>query len=175
MPLTLDEPLEKRTNRFLTSKFWRGIYYYIRSRMIISRFRLKADERVIIMDGFHAFYGKNIILGKNIYIGRNAEFHAGETSTITIGGDSFFGPSVYIDTHMHNFQRTDVPMKKQGRTEKDVVVGRDVWIGAKAVILNGITIGEGAIVAAGAVVTKDVEPYTIVAGVPALPVKNRKE
>ena len=171
----MEGPSNNRTNKFLTSKFWRGIYYYIRSKMIVLHFHLKTGERVIIMDGFHAFHGRNIIIGSEVYIGRNAELHAGENSTISIGDKTFFGPSVYIGTDNHNFKRTDIPMKEQGRTEKDVTLGSDVWIGAKAVILNGIAIGNGAIVAAGAVVTKDVEPYMIVAGVPARPVKNRKE
>ena len=138
------------------------------------RFRIKTGKHVTIMDKFFAFYGKNIYIGNNVYIGRNAEFHAGENSKIVIGNDTFFGPSVYIDTHMHNFSRTDIPMNQQGRNEKDVLIGNDVWIGAKAVVLSGVEIGNGAIVGAGAVVTKNVEPYTIVGGVPARPIRKRK-
>jgi acetyltransferase-like isoleucine patch superfamily enzyme len=125
------------------------------------------------MDGFCAFHGRNIKIGDGTYIGRNAEFHAGDNSRMDIGDNVFFGPSVYIDTHMHNFSRTDIPMKRQGRTEKDVFIGNDVWIGAKVVVLNGITIGEGAVVGAGAVVTKDVEPFTIVGGIPAKVIRKR--
>ena len=55
----------------------------------------------------------------------------------------------------------------------DIVIGNDVWIGFEAVIMSGVTIGNGAIIAAGAVVTKDVEPYTIVGGVPAKPIRKR--
>jgi maltose O-acetyltransferase len=174
MTLTPGSTPEKSKSDVFSIRFWKGIWYYLRSRMIIFRFRLRAGRRVIIMDGFHAFHGKNIRLGENVYIGRNAEFHAGENSSIEIGDDILFGPSVYIDTHMHNFQKTDVAMKKQGRTEKSVVLGRDIWVGAKAVLLSGITIGEGSIIAAGAVVTKDVEPYSIVAGVPARVIRNRR-
>ena len=85
------------------------------------------------------------------------------------------GPNVSIYTSNHKFDRTDIPMIKQGNSEtKPVIIENDVWIGANVIILPGVTIHEGSIIAAGAVVTKDVECYTIVAGNPAKVIKKRK-
>ncbi|RZL32362.1 MAG: acyltransferase [Pedobacter sp.] len=74
----------------------------------------------------------------------------------------------------HIFERTDIPINKQGTSSKGIVINQDVWIGAACTILDGVEIGEGAIVAAGSVVTKNVEPFTIVGGVPAKILKRRK-
>lgn len=65
-------------------------------------------------------------------------------------------------------------MNVQPYVQKDIIVGNDVWLGANSVILAGTTIGDGTIVAAGAVVTKDLPPYVIAAGIPARPIKARK-
>ena len=71
--------------------------------------------------------------------------------------------------------RTDIPMRGQGSTPaRKVTVSSDVWIGARVIILPGVTIGQGAIIAAGAVVTKDVPPFSVVGGVPARVIKFRK-
>lgn len=75
---------------------------------------------------------------------------------------------------MHGHSRTDVTMRQQGNYDKDIVIGNDVWIGHSAYIMPGVTIGDGAIVGAHAVVTHDVKPYDVVGGVPARVIKNRK-
>jgi len=81
-----------------------------------------------------------------------------------------------IYTSNHRFDRTDIPMIDQGNTEpKAVVIEDDVWIAARAIILPGVRIGKGAVIAAGAVVTKDVPPYTVVGGIPARKIKSRVE
>ena len=86
-----------------------------------------------------------------------------------IGDDVMFGPEVTILSGGHNFERTDIPMREQGNTpRRPVVIGNDVWIGTRVTILPGIRIGSHAIIAAGAVVTKDVPEYAIVAGNPAV-------
>jgi len=86
------------------------------------------------------------------------------------------GPDVMIYTQNHRFDRIDIPMIEQGNTEpKPVVIEDDVWIAARSIILPGVTIGKGAVIAAGAVVTKDVPPYTVVGGVPARKIKLRIE
>ena len=82
---------------------------------------------------------------------------------------------VLIDTKNNNFADISVPMVKQGYQEtKQVIIEDDVWIGARSVILPGVKIGTGSIIAVGSVVTKDVEPFSIVAGVPAKLVNKRK-
>ena len=86
------------------------------------------------------------------------------------------GPDVMIYTKNHNTERTDIPMIEQGNTQpRKVTIGDDVWIGARAIILPGVTIGQGSIVAAGSVVTKDVEPFSVVGGNPARVIKVRKQ
>jgi acetyltransferase-like isoleucine patch superfamily enzyme len=75
----------------------------------------------------------------------------------------------------HNFEDTTKRIDEQGISTKPVVIGDDVWIGANAVILPGVTIGRHVVVAAGAVVTKDVPDYSLVAGVPAKEIKKLRE
>ena len=88
---------------------------------------------------------------------------------LTIGRYTMIGPELRVYTTNHAHGRIDVPMQDQGHDEpQPVAIGDDVWIGARVMIMPGVTIGEGSIIAAGAVVTKDVPPYSIVAGVPAV-------
>ena len=92
-----------------------------------------------------------------------------DVAEVTMGDWVMIGPHVLISTVNH-------PLSPRGRRNrlgvaKPVRIGDDVWIGGHATILPGVTIGDGAVVAAGAVVTKDVPPYTVVAGVPARVVK----
>ncbi len=84
------------------------------------------------------------------------------------------GPEVIVLTQHHKFDRLDIPMRQQGhKPYEPVIIGDDVWIGIRAIILPGVKIGKGAIIGAGAVVTKDVPEYAIVGGVPARVIKLR--
>lgn len=85
------------------------------------------------------------------------------------------GPEVTILTHTHRIDRTDIPMGQQGSMVSEVVIGDDVWIGMRAIILPGVRIGSGAVIGAGAVVTKDVPDYAVVGGVPARVIRYRKK
>ena len=85
------------------------------------------------------------------------------------------GPECYIYTRSHSFDRTDIPMMEQGYGEvKPVVIGNDVWIGSRVTIMPGVHIGNGVIIGASAVVTKDVPDYAVVGGSPAKTLKMRK-
>ena len=109
-------------------------------------------------------------LGDYSGIGVNAKIYG----TCVIGKYVMMGEDCTIITRNHAFQRTDIPMMYQGfEEEKPVYIGDDVWIGDRVTILPGVHIGNGCIIAAGAVVTEDVEPYTIVGGVPAKKIRNR--
>lgn len=123
------------------------------------------------------YYGGEIGVGFEIGDGSNigAYSYMGAAGGITIGRNVMMGPRVSILAEQHNFERTDAPMKSQGTTRKGIVIGDDVWLGASCCILDGVTIGEGAIVATAAVVTKDVPPYAIVGGVPAKVIRMRGE
>lgn len=114
--------------------------------------------------------GRHLSLGDRSGIGVNASLHG----TIIIGHDVMMGPDVVIYSQNHQFSRTDVPMNRQGfQPERPVIIGDDVWIGARAILLPGVTIGSGAIIGAGAVVTKDVPEQAIVVGNPARVVRSR--
>ncbi len=117
--------------------------------------------------------GEELIIGENVGIAANA--FIAMRGTITIGDNTIFGPGVSIHAENHNFSDLNKPIRKQGATRKGVTIGKDCWIGSKAVILDGVNIGNHVIVAAGAVVTKDVPDYAIVGGVPAKIIKQRKE
>lgn len=114
----------------------------------------------------------NIFLGENVHINRRSYLWAGPVAKITIGDNFVCGPGIFITADNHGI-RKDRLIYCQDGVEKDVLIGSDVWLGAYAVVLPGVTIGEGAVVAAGAVVTKDVAPYSIVGGVPAKKIAER--
>lgn len=85
------------------------------------------------------------------------------------------GPDVVILTHTHVTSRIDIPMGQQGGEIRPVTVGNDVWIGMRSIIMPGVNIGNGVIIGAGAVVTKDIPDYAVVGGVPAKIIRFRNE
>ncbi len=126
--------------------------------------------------------------GKNINIERGSEFSSnismgdnsglGENSVVSgpciIGNNVMMGPEVVIYTIDHAHSRTDIPMCNQGTEDpREVVIEDDVWIGRRVIILPGVTIGKGSVIGAGAVVSKNVPPYSVAVGNPAKVVRNR--
>lgn len=95
------------------------------------------------------------------------------TGGVDIGADTLVGPGVRIISYQHRYAR-GATIRSQPVDAKPIRIGRDVWLGANAVILAGVTIGDGAVVAAGAVVREDVPAYAVVAGVPATIKKYRE-
>lgn len=119
-----------------------------------------------------AEFSSSVTLGDNSDIGYAARING----TCIIEKDVIMGPEVLIYTVNHASSRTDVAIKYQGLTEeKPVIIGEGSWICARAIILPGVCIGKNVIVAAGAVVSKSVPDYAIVAGNPAVVVKQRNE
>jgi acetyltransferase-like isoleucine patch superfamily enzyme len=118
--------------------------------------------------------GYNIFLGRNSRINQYCCVWASENSKIIFGDNVAMGPGVKIFSS--NYQTTDinVPIILQPFVEKDIIIGNDVWLGANSVIVAGVKIGDGAIIAAGSVVTKDIPEYVIAGGIPAKPIKSRK-
>lgn len=110
-------------------------------------------------------------IGKNFFVGRNSYF--GVYDELSIGDSVMIGAYSYITTANHRFDRTDLPMLQQGFSSAPIHIGSDVWIGAHCVILPGVTIGDGAVIAAGSVVNKDVAPFEVWGGVPAKKLKER--
>ena len=120
----------------------------------------------------HARFGRGVTLGDRSGIGINASI--GEQTHI--GSDVMMGPDCVIYTRNHRFDRLDIPMREQGYGPVEPVeIGDDCWICGRVTILPGVHVGNGAVIAAGAVVTKDVPPYAVVGGVPAKIIYNRKD
>ena len=116
--------------------------------------------------------GEGLKIGDNSNIGPFS--YVGCSGYIEIGDNVMMSPRVSLYAETHNYDRTDIPMKGQGVTRNSIRIENDCWIAANSVILAGVTISEGSIVAAGSVVYKDVPPYSIVAGVPAIVVRRRR-
>lgn len=125
------------------------------------------------------FYpGVWIMPGKNLNVGDEVDFALGVL--VTTGGGVNIGDRTLIGYHTQIFSSNHVipPGKERifgaGHEHKPVKIGRDVWIGANCIILPGVTVGDGAVVAAGSVITKPVDPFTIVGGNPAKLLKTRE-
>lgn len=126
--------------------------------------------------------------GKNVNIERGAQFawdlSVGDNSGVgvnsliashvTIGSDVMMGPDCMLFTRNHGMDRTDIPMwQQESSAARPIVIGNDVWIGARVIILPGVHVGNGSVIGAGSVVTKDVPDYGIVAGNPARLIRSR--
>jgi acetyltransferase-like isoleucine patch superfamily enzyme len=105
----------------------------------------------------------DVIIGNHTRIG----LHNTIIGPVTIGSHVNLAQGITITALNHNFDDSEKRIDQQGISTKEVVLEDDIWVGANAVILPGVTIGKHAVVAAGAIVTKDVPPHSLVAGVPA--------
>jgi acetyltransferase-like isoleucine patch superfamily enzyme len=123
------------------------------------------DESTTIFTPFHTNFGKHIRIGKNVFINHGCTFL--DLGGIDLEDDVLIGPQVNIITENHPVN----PNERKMLDLKSVLIKRNAWIGANATILPGVTIGENSVVAAGAVVTKNVPANTVVAGVPAKVIK----
>ncbi|TPX34890.1 hypothetical protein SmJEL517_g02542 [Synchytrium microbalum] len=113
---------------------------------------------------FYCDYGYNITYGKNVYMNHNCIIL--DCNKVTIGDNVMFAPNVAIYAATHPLE-AEIRRDMGPELAFPVTIGSDVWIGGNSVILPGVTIGDGAVVGAGSVVTKDVAPYTVVVGNPA--------
>jgi maltose O-acetyltransferase len=96
-------------------------------------------------------------------------------SGVVLGDDVIMGPDVKIFSRNHRFDDPGQAVASQGKQQRSVVIGDDVWIGANVVVLPGVTVGDHAILAAGAIVTRDVPAWAIVGGNPARFIKDRRD
>lgn len=152
---------------------FRLVHFYNYSH-VAQRRRLQLDASVQIAPNVSLRNAARISIGPRTHVGERTSLWAGDASgRITIGEDVLFAPGVFVTASNYEFADRGTPVMRQPRSERDVHIGRDVWLGANAVVVAGVRIGEGAIVAAGAVVTRDVPAFAIVAGVPARQVATR--
>ncbi|SHL74571.1 DapH/DapD/GlmU-related protein [Flavobacterium saccharophilum] len=133
---------------------------------ILSKILDKELQDVTVFTPLYINCGKHITIGKNVFINFDCTFLA--LGGITIEDDVLIGPKVSLITENHPLN----PEERKGLTGKPILIKKNAWIGANATILPGVTIGENAVVAAGAVVSKDVPDNTIVGGIPAKFIKN---
>jgi acetyltransferase-like isoleucine patch superfamily enzyme len=123
------------------------------------------DDSVVVFPPFYSEFGKNLSLGKGVFVNIGCRFQ--DTGGITIGDGSLIGHGSTLTTLNHAID----PNRRADMLPSPVIIGRKVWLGAGVTVVPGVTISDGAIVGAGSVVTKDVPANTIVAGVPAKPIR----
>ena len=131
-------------------------------RNLLSRlFGKTVDESFRVFPPFYTDFGKNITVGKNVFI--NACCHFQDHGGVSLGDGCQIGHNAVFATLNHGL----APEDRQTTYPAPITLGKNVWVGSNSTILQGVTIGDNAVVAAGAVVTKDVPENTIVGGVPA--------
>ena len=148
--------------RRLTCELNSSFHTFEESRELMSRITGKpVDPSFRVFPPFYTDFGKNITIGKNVFINACCNFqdHGG----VTIGDGCLIGHNVVFATLNHDLK----PERRASMFPAPIVLGRNVWVGSNSTILSGVTIGDNAVVAAGAVVTKDVPANAIVGGVPA--------
>ena len=143
--------------------------HHIRNFFYRYIYLIRMEKNVIIYSGAEIRQPTNLKIGKGSIIGDNAILDA--RAGIEIGENVNFSSNVRIWTFQHDYR--DPYFRCNSEHYGRVVIGNRVWIGPHSIILHSVTIGEGAVIAAGAVVTKDVEPYTLVGGIPARPIGKR--
>ena len=145
------------------------------SRNIVVGDRVTIGRFAIIRpsNAFGGAVGEGLKVGNNSSIGTSS--YIGCSGYIEIGNDVMLGPGVGLFAENHVYNRTDISIKDQGVEKKFIIIEDDCWIGTNSVVLAGVTVGRGSVIAAGSVVTKDIPPYSVVAGVPAKIIKKRRE
>ena len=147
--------------------WWLG---YALRRFLLKRIAESCGEGVHVKHGCYIGLGRKLRVGNGAQLGHNARIE----SNVTIGDDVLMGPDVVIMTTSHAFENPDLPINRQGSLPTlPVVIGNDAWIGTRVVIMPGVTIGNGAVVGAGSIVTRDIPPFAIAAGNPARVIRQR--
>lgn len=160
----------------LHPKIWahllRILHFYGYSH-VLPRARMALGVGVRMAPNVSIRNGERISVGAGAHIGERCFLWAGDGhGRIDIGEKALFGPEVFVTAS--NYQtRPGIPVMDQPKIEKDVRIGRDVWLGARSVVVAGVTIGDGCVIGAGAVVTRSLPANTVAAGVPARIVGSR--
>lgn len=162
--ITLDKFVKIEDNVLLHSVSSRGI--------VISRNATVCNGTQIRPSGYwNGIIGAGLHLGENSSIGANS--YIGCVGIVTIGNSVLIGPSITIIAESHNFDCTNDLICNQGVQSLGVVIDDNVWIGANVTILDGVHIGKGSVIGAGAVVNKSIPPNSVAVGVPAKVIRNR--
>jgi len=152
---------------------------------------LGRDVKILGNTSIDASSSGRVIIGDNVTLNRYAYIYGGTgvkigagteinnfsvingTGEVEIGENVLIGPNVQIVSYQHSYHDRDVLIKKQGYILRKITIEDDVWVGASAVILAGVTIGKGSVIGAGSVVTNSCEPYSVVTGVPGRVINKR--
>ena len=135
-------------------------------KLLSELFGCDVPSSLRVFPPFYTDFGKNIEIGDNVFI--NACCHFQDQGGVTLGDGCLIGHNVVFATLNHDMN----PEKRAAMTPAPIVLGKRVWVGSNSTILQGVTIGDNAIIAAGAVVTKDVPANTVVGGVPTKFIRN---
>ena len=145
----------------------RGVFVAAGAELVAERNeQIIIGDRCTILRGALLYpYGGRIVIGDRVGINPYCVLygHGG----LIIGNDVMIAAGCTMIPANHNIENIDIPMNSQGLTTKGIVIEDDVWLAARVTVLDGVRIGKGAVIAAGAVVTKDIASYAIAAGVPA--------
>ncbi len=120
------------------------------------------DDGFLLIPPFYATGGADTRIGRNVFVNQNCTFY--DLGGLDIGDDVMIGPNVSLITSGHPVEPS---RRRDFVVARPIVIGNNVWIGAGATIIGGVTVGENAVVGAGSVVTRDVPPNTLVGGNPA--------
>jgi acetyltransferase-like isoleucine patch superfamily enzyme len=171
-------------------RYWRFFAFKVRNRHVITTGFVFLDRGVELYA--RRGYGR-LILGRWIHLGVDTALrcHEGTLSVgdkcvlardvsincyldVEIGDSTLIADNVYISDFDHNFADLTVPIKDQGIAKSRVRIGRDVWLGTKVTVARGVEIGEGSVVGANAVVTRDLPSHSVAVGVPARVIRDRR-
>ena len=142
----------------------------VKSRYYRWKYKLRYAHPTTYYGGAAHYISPDLVTERNVYIGPRSLIYA----KVSIGAYTMLANDVQIIGGDHRFDIPGTPMLYSGRSElKATTIGRDCWIGARSTIMCGVNIGDGSIIAAGSVVTKDVEPYSIYGGIPAKKIRER--
>lgn len=150
--------------RFRTLNYLKGLYLRV-------FFKSKIGKRVVFYPNIWVFTGRNLVLGDDVDLATGVLITT--DGGVSIGDRTLVGYGTKILSSNHNVPKLPNRIFDSGHTKAPVVIENDVWLGANCIILPGVTIGEGAIIAAGSVVTKNVPANVFVGGIPAKIIKER--
>jgi maltose O-acetyltransferase len=136
---------------------------------LLSKSGSKIGKNSTVREKTFILFPENLEIGQNSSIGSNSEIF--NSKKITIGDDVDIGTQFYINTENHKLDNSNLPLTKQGVETKEIMIGSDVWIGARVTVLMGAKINNRVVVGAGSLVNKDLESGYIYAGIPAKKIK----
>ncbi len=151
----------------LPSSHYPGGYLFNRIRVFVIKRFIKIGQKCKIQN--HVYIGSEVEIGSFCQINENVKLR-----NVKIGNHVLIAPGATLIGINHKSDRTDIPITEQGDVLKQIIVEDDVWIATNAIILKGVHLKTGCIIGAGAVVTKDCEPYGIYGGIPAKLIKFRR-